>query len=189
MVIGNGCNTTLFHPEGDKNEDVTRWSKEEGPVYLYVGRVSIEKNIKTFVELPVKGTKVVVGRGPYLGYLKTNFPDVKYLGWKYGEELAAIYRSADIFVFPSKWDTFGQVMVEAMASGLPVAGYEVIGPKDVVLSGKTGFLHPTNLTIAAEEALKLFGAHGNCKACRAHAEKFSWEEATNQLLETQKLVK
>ena len=107
-----------------------------GPHLLYVGRVAVEKNIEAFLELKHPGTKIVVGDGPERGALTHRFPDVVFTGQLTGAALRDAYRSADVFVFPSRTDTFGNVMLESMACGTPVAGYPVMGPIDVIGTGK-----------------------------------------------------
>jgi len=137
-------------------------------VFLYVGRVSKEKNLEAFLSADLPGRKVVIGTGPHLPALKSRFPDVTFTGAKSGEELAQHYASADVFVFPSRTDTFGLVMLEAMASGVPVAAYPVTGPLDVVTSGVSGILDE-DLAKAARAALELDRAK-----VRADAFRFSW---------------
>ena len=147
------------------------------PIFLYVGRVAVEKNLCEFLDADVKGTKIVVGDGPDLGLLEKEYPDVIFKGLKRGNELADIYAAADVFVFPSKTDTFGIVMLEAMACGVPVAAYPVAGPGDIILDGKTGCLGD-NLKEAMEEALLL-----DRRDCRDFALKMTWGAATEQFLE------
>lgn len=148
----------------------------EGPVFLYVGRIATEKSIETFLELDLPGRKVVVGAGPQLDELKARYPDVVFTGKRTGEALAECYASADVFVFPSRTDTFGMVLLEAMASGLPIAALPVTGPIDVVTPGETGVLSE-DLRAAALEALKLDRDH-----IRAKAHDFSWEGAARLFL-------
>jgi glycosyltransferase involved in cell wall biosynthesis len=147
-----------------------------GPVQLYAGRVAVEKNIAAFLETKTPGTKVVVGDGPARAGLAAQYPDVRFLGAKFGEDLAAIYRAADVFVFPSRTDTFGLVMVEALASGVPVAGYPVPGPLDVVTDPKVGALDE-DLRTACLAAIDRDPAD-----CRRHAETFTWERCAAQFL-------
>ena len=146
------------------------------PVFMYVGRVAVEKNIEAFLALDLPGTKVVVGDGPQRASLAKRFPTVVFTGAKVGEELAAHFRSADVFVFPSRTDTFGLVLLEAMASGTPAAAFPVAGPIDVVAHGRSGFLSE-DLRAAALAALEL-----SRDAVRRHALGFSWEHATAQFL-------
>ncbi|ODA68918.1 GDP-mannose-dependent alpha-mannosyltransferase [Methyloligella halotolerans] len=149
----------------------------DGPVFLYVGRIAVEKNIEAFLSLDLPGKKVLTGGGPQAAMLEKKYPDAIFTGPKHGEELAEIYASADVFVFPSLTDTFGLVLLEAMASGVPVAAYPVCGPKDVVTDPAAGVLSE-DLRDAALKALELDGS-----AARAHALKFSWEVSADQFLE------
>ena len=135
---------------------------------MYVGRVAVEKNIKAFLDLALDGSKVVVGDGPQRAELEAAFPEVHFVGAKQGEDLAAHYASGDVFVFPSRTDTFGLVMLEALASGMPVAAYPVPGPLDVVDGAGVGILSE-DLGSATREAIKIDREH-----CREHALKFSW---------------
>ncbi len=148
------------------------------PVWLYAGRVAIEKNIKAFLELDLPGTKWVVGGGPQLKELKRRYKDVRFFGSVDTEELSYRYSQADCFVFPSITDTFGLVMVEALASGVPVAGYPVPGPLDVVTDPKVGALDP-DLRKAC-----LAAVDRDPQDCRRHAETFTWERCARQFLET-----
>lgn len=132
-IWSRGIDATLFRPEGARHEALERLP---GPLLLTVGRVAAEKNLEAFLGAQVPGTKVVVGDGPALPHLKQLYPRAVFLGALSGEELASAYRSADAFVFPSLTDTFGLVMIEALACGLPVAGFPVPGPLDIV--GSTG---------------------------------------------------
>jgi glycosyltransferase involved in cell wall biosynthesis len=129
-----GVDASVFHPDRARGDtyDLPR------PIWLYVGRVAIEKNLEAFLELPLPGTKVVVGDGPQRADLERQFPAVVWRGYRYGEELAAHYASADCFVFPSRTETFGNVILEALASGLPVASVPAPGPIDLVHEGKSG---------------------------------------------------
>ena len=144
------------------------------PIFLYVGRVAIEKNIEAFLEIKLPGSKWVVGDGPALSGLKEKYPDVNYLGVLQQEKLAAVYAAADVFVFPSKTDTFGLVLLEAMACGLPVAAYPVTGPIDVIGSSGAGAMD-ADLRTACLSALNI-----PREVARAHAEQFSWEAASLQ---------
>jgi glycosyltransferase involved in cell wall biosynthesis len=146
------------------------------PVFLYVGRVAVEKNIEAFLNLDLPGTKYVVGDGPMLCQLAETFPQVRFAGAKHGEELARYYAAADVLVFPSLTDTFGIVMLEALACGVPVVGYPVRGPADIIVQGKTGFFD-NDLRDAAVKALDLDPVQ-----CRAFAEKYSWERSVELFL-------
>ena len=148
----------------------------DGPVFLYVGRIATEKSIESFLDLDLPGRKVVVGAGPQLDELKARYPDVLFTGKRTGEALAECYASADVFVFPSRTDTFGMVLLEAMASGLPVAALPVTGPIDVVKPGVTGVLSE-DLRTAVLQALNLDRA-----TIRSKAHEFSWEGAARLFL-------
>ena len=170
MPWSRGVDIGLFRPRkvrlfGDK------------PVFLYVGRIAVEKNIKAFLDLGLPGRKVVVGSGPQTGELERHYPDVLFAGPKHGEDLAQAYASADVFVFPSLTDTFGLVLLEALASGVPVAAFPVSGPRDVITDHCAGVLG-TDLRAAALAALKL-----DRGAARAHALNYSWENSARQFLE------
>ena len=159
---GRGVDIDLFKP-GPKAD-----IPGEGPVLLYVGRIAVEKNIAAFLDLDVKGTKVVVGDGPMIERLRAQYPDTHFVGAKHGEELVTYYNAADAFVFPSHTDTFGLVMLEALACGVPVAAYPVMGPRDVITDEKAGCLND-DLALAVNTALKR-----NRDDCRAFAEQRSW---------------
>lgn len=146
------------------------------PIYLYVGRVAIEKNIEAFLELELPGSKWVVGDGPALEGIRKKYPEVNYLGVLNQPELAKVYAAADVFVFPSKTDTFGLVLLEAMACGLPVAAYPVTGPIDVLGDSPAGAMNE-DLKQACLDAVSI-----PRDVARAHAEKFSWKVASEQFL-------
>ncbi|HCL80213.1 MAG TPA: alpha-mannosyltransferase [Synergistaceae bacterium] len=166
-----GVDTELFAPGSADALEAPR------PRFLYVGRVAVEKNIEAFLRLDLPGSKIVTGAGPSLDHLRASYPDALFTGAKRGEELAAIYASCDVFVFPSCTDTFGVVMLEAAACGLPVAAFPVQGPLDVVRNGMTGVLD-RDLGRACIEALAI-----DSEACRAHALSFSWDACTEQFLD------
>lgn len=165
-----GVDTGLFRPRSDRLFG-------PGPVFLYVGRVSREKNIEAFLAADLPGRKVVVGAGPHREALEARFPAVLFTGPKTGEELARHYASADVFVFPSRTDTFGLVILEAMASGLPVAAYPVTGPVDIIEPGVSGVLSE-DLAAAATTALTL-----DRNAARAHALRYSWQNSALAFLD------
>jgi glycosyltransferase involved in cell wall biosynthesis len=165
-----GVNSELFRPRIKSYLDANR------PIYMYMGRVAIEKNIEAFLKLDLPGTKYVVGSGPDLETLRRKYPAVRFTGYKSDEELAKHIAAADVFVFPSRTDTFGMVMIEALACGIPVAAYPVQGPLDVIENGVTGCLSD-DLREAALEALKL-----NPERCRETAMKYTWEACTRQFL-------
>jgi glycosyltransferase involved in cell wall biosynthesis len=162
IIWSRGVDTTLFRPRPGDRFGVAR------PVFLYVGRVAVEKNIEAFLSLDLPGTKAVIGGGPLLDALRVKYPQALFLGPKFGDELAEYFAAADVFVFPSVTDTFGNVLLEALASGVPVAAYPVTGPKDIV-TPDVGCLN----TDLREAALCALGV--NREACRAYAEQFSWE--------------
>lgn len=145
------------------------------PIQLYVGRVAVEKNIEAFLACPYPGSKVVVGDGPELAALTARFPEVHFLGRKGGTELAGCYAGADVFVFPSTTDTFGLVMIEALACGTPVAALPVPGPVDIVTDA-VGALS-TQLERAIDAAL-----YCRRQACADYAAGFTWQAATDQFL-------
>jgi glycosyltransferase involved in cell wall biosynthesis len=146
------------------------------PVFLYVGRVAIEKNIEAFLDLDLPGTKVVVGDGPARAAMHRKFPEAKFLGPKAGEDLVRAYAASDVFVFPSRTDTFGLVVLEALACGTPVAAYPVQGPLDVVGGSDVAVLH-ADLDIACRDALAI-----PRERCRAFALGRSWQSCTRQFL-------
>ena len=170
MRWSRGVDTELFKPRR-----VRQFGKK--PVFLYVGRIAVEKNIKAFLDLDLPGRKVVVGSGPQEAELKRLYPEVIFAGSKEGEELARAYASADVFVFPSLTDTFGLVLLEALASGVPVAAFPVNGPKDVITDANAGVLSE-DLQAAALGALAL-----DKKAARAHAMTYSWEYSAQQFID------
>jgi glycosyltransferase involved in cell wall biosynthesis len=172
-----GVDTELFRPRGENEDELKDFGDLPRPVHLYVGRVAVEKNIQTFLDLDLDGSKVVVGDGPLLAELRRRYPQVRFLGTRQGEDLARCYAAADVFVFPSRTDTFGLVLLEALASGLPVAAYPVPGPLDVVDGVGVGCLDE-DLARAARSALAIPG-----KRCRAHALQFSWRRSAEQFLE------
>jgi glycosyltransferase involved in cell wall biosynthesis len=165
-----GVDHHIFHPQKVNKLKTTP------PIFLYVGRVAVEKNVDAFLELDLPGSKWVAGAGPAVDRIRTRFPEVNYLGVLSQQELAEVYASADVFVFPSKTDTFGLVLLEALACGLPVAAYPVTGPLDVIGDSKAGALHD-DLRTACMNALALSRSDAV-----EHARKFSWRTATEQFL-------
>ena len=163
-----GVDADIFRPQPSERLN------SAPPIFLYVGRVAVEKNVEAFIELDLPGSKWVVGTGPALERIRSRFPKVNYLGLLDREELAKVYAAADVFVFPSKTDTFGLVLLEAMSCGLPVAAYPVTGPRDVIGASKAGVLHE-DLRTACLEALKLDRADA-----LARAALFTWRAATEQ---------
>ena len=146
------------------------------PIALYLGRVAVEKNIRDFLELDLPGSKVVIGDGPAREQLEQDYPEAHFLGYLQNGELARHLASVDVMVFPSRTDTFGLVMLEAMACGVPVATYPVEGPLDVIVNGVNGWMDE-DLQAATLKALEVERA-----SCRQFAEGYSWEACTHQFL-------
>jgi len=165
-----GVDTDHFHPRREGEPDL--FADLPRPVFLYVGRVAVEKNIEAFVALDLPGSKVVVGPGPQLEELKEKYPDVHFKGSKSGAELAAHYACADVFVFPSLTDTFGLVILEAMAAGTPVAAYPAPGPIDLIPGSGAGVLALTATEGLREACLQCLDLDRG--RVRAFAETFSW---------------
>jgi glycosyltransferase involved in cell wall biosynthesis len=168
--VAGGVDTTLFRPR-----DVDLCLPQ--PVFLCVGRVAVEKNLAAFLALDLPGTKVVVGDGPARAELERDYPDAVFLGALHGEALAKVYAAADVFVFPSRTDTFGLVLLEALASGLPVAAFPVAGPRDVIGATEVGVLDEDlrsaclgALTIARED-------------CVAFAANHTWDASTRAFID------
>ncbi len=169
-----GVDLSIYSPG---KEDI--YDAYEGPIFLYVGRIAVEKSIEDFLSLDLPGTKVVVGEGPQRAELEVKYPDVVFTGPKFNEDLAAHYRAADVFVFPSRTDTFGLVNVEALGSGVPVAAYPVRGPLDILSDAAPGCgAMNEDLRQACLDALE----NRDVEACRHHATKFSWEAAARQFV-------
>jgi len=167
---GRGVDTDLFRPRDKGFLDLPR------PIWLYFGRVAVEKGIGDFLDLELPGSKLVVGDGPETASLKRRYPGAVFAGYRHGEDLAAHIAACDAFVFPSRTDTFGLVLLEAMACGVPVAAYPVTGPVDVIVDGVNGVLGE-DLRRAALAALAIDPA-----ACRKHALAHSWAACTRQFL-------
>jgi len=163
-----GVDVTLFRP-GPKD----LW-RSPRPIWLYVGRVAVEKNLEAFLSLHLPGTKAVIGDGPARGSLEERFPNVVFTGYKHGEDLARHMAAADVFVFPSRTDTFGLVLLEALATGTPVAAFPVPGPLDVIADPAVGCLDE-DLARAARNALSL-----DRDACRTYALGYSWQACADQ---------
>ncbi|MAT84053.1 MAG: alpha-mannosyltransferase [Gammaproteobacteria bacterium] len=168
VVWGRGVDTDRFRP-------APREARAR-PRLLYVGRVAVEKNIEAFLDLDIDAEKRVVGDGPARTELARRHSDVRWLGYRHGDALVAEYAQADAFVFPSRTDTFGLVMLEAMACGTPVAGYPVTGPRDVVTEGVNGCLDD-DLEAAVRRALVL-----DRRRCRAHALTLGWPQVAERLV-------
>jgi 1,2-diacylglycerol 3-alpha-glucosyltransferase/glucuronosyltransferase len=165
-----GVDTDLFSPERAIALPLPK------PIFVYVGRVAIEKNLAAFLVLDLPGSKLVIGDGPQTEELKQRFPDAYFYGTLEGEALAAHLAAADVLVFPSRTDTFGIVQLEALASGVPVAAYAVPGPQDVVGEHPVGALDD-DLTAACLKALTV-----SRDACRAFALQRSWDESARQFV-------
>ena len=172
-----GIDTDLFFP-GKQNlfQDLPR------PVALYVGRLAVEKNVEEFLQMPWHGSKAVVGQGPDEEILQKKYADAHFMGKKTGIALADHYRSADVFVFPSRTDTFGLVLIEALACGLPIAAHNVIGPRDIVINDKLGYLDE-DLSKAADKAL----TSGLPEDRSNHVgQNYNWQVAMEQFLSATK---
>jgi glycosyltransferase involved in cell wall biosynthesis len=166
-----GVDTDLFTPEEREPLDVPR------PLFVYAGRVAVEKNIGAFLQLDLPGTKCVIGDGPALAGLRRSYPEVLFTGYRFGKALARHIAAADVFVFPSRSDTFGLVLLEAVACGVPVAAYPVTGPLDVVKAGETGIMDE-DLRTAALQALELDRGR-----CRTEALGHTWTQASHAFLD------
>jgi hypothetical protein len=172
-----GVDTEIFRPSPPLDLGLPT------PLFLYVGRVSVEKNIEAFLELDLPGSKIVAGNGPALDFLRRRFPEVHFHGILSSGELARLYSSADVFVFPSRTDTFGLVMLEALACGTPVAAFPVQGPNDVVGGSGVAVLDH-DLRRAATAALRI-----DRQGCRDYALARSWTAATAQFVALQRPVR
>ena len=167
-----GVDLDLFKPEPREDWNLPR------PIFIYVGRVAVEKNISAFLDLDLPGSKIVVGGGPQLASLRRRYPLVHFAGARHGESLSRAYAGADVFVFPSLTDTFGLVILEALACGTPVAAFDVTGPKDV-LADAAGRIGAVNMDLR-QAVMDALGA--DRAACRAHAERYSWRSCTEMFL-------
>lgn len=171
-----GVDLETFTPRAGESPHVTGCAR---PRFLYVGRVSVEKNIEAFLGLDLPGTRIVAGEGPALARLRQRFADARFVGILGPEELARLYSSVDVFVFPSRTDTFGLVLLEALACGTPVAAFPVQGPLDVVGNSDVACLSD-DLRAAAVHALRI-----PRERCRLYAERFSWRAASEQFIALQ----
>ncbi len=165
-----GVDTAQFHPR-DADLGLPR------PVFICVGRVAVEKNLEAFLDLDLPGSKVIVGDGPARAALAARYPQAAFLGARQGEALTEAYAAADVFVFPSKTDTFGLVLLEALASGLPVAAFPVTGPRDVIGTAPVGVLHD-DLRTACLAALSI-----SRQACLDFAERHTWQASARAFLD------
>jgi glycosyltransferase involved in cell wall biosynthesis len=167
---GRGVDTRLFNPDSPAALDLPR------PIFMTMGRVAVEKNIEAFLSLALPGSKVVVGDGPQRTALEQKYPNVRFLGEKIGADLTAQLAAADVFVFPSRTDTFGVVQLEALACGTPVAAFPVTGPLDVIADHPVGALDE-DLRCACLRALEV-----SRQACRNFALERSWENSARQFI-------
>lgn len=165
-----GVDTDLFSPDRAIKLDLPR------PIFISVGRIAVEKNLEAFLSLDLSGTKVVIGEGPQEAALRKRFPDAIFMGLLENGKLSGHLAAADVFVFPSRTDTFGVVQLEALASGIPVAAFPVTGPKDVIGNNPIGALND-DLRIACLDALK-----ASRQACRDYALAHSWESSARQFV-------
>lgn len=165
-----GVDTELFRPRPND------YFNYQGPIFLYAGRVAVEKNIEAFLKLDLPGTKVVIGDGPHRELLMGKYPSARFTGYLRGEALATAIAAADVFVFPSRTDTFGVVLLEALACGVPIAGFPVQSCKDVINNNRVGILDE-NLRTAALVALDL-----KANDCREYAVNYSWDKCTRQFI-------
>ena len=171
-----GVDTNLYRPRSEAKTASGPFGQVQRPVYLYVGRVAVEKNLPAFLALDLPGSKIVVGDGPARDGLMKQFPQVQWRIANGDAELSRYFAALDAFVFPSLTDTFGLVMLEALASGVPVAAFPVPGPLDVLAGSQAGVLDP-DLRQAALRALDI-----DPQTCRRHALNFSWDHVTDQFL-------
>jgi glycosyltransferase involved in cell wall biosynthesis len=169
-VWPGAVDTRVFRPGERDHLNLPR------PISLYAGRVAVEKNIDAFLDLDLPGSKVVIGDGPALADLRHRYPGVHFLGYRHGEELAGLMSSADVFVFPSRTDTLGLVILESMACGVPVAAFPVPGPADLITDGGNGALDE-DLRDAVFRALSVDG-----DSCAEFAARFSWGASTRRFL-------
>lgn len=175
IVWGRGVDSEVFKPSR-KAPDTLKGKVLTYPILMNVGRVSVEKNLEAFYELDMPGTKIQVGDGPMLETYKKLYPDVIYVGSQKGEELARLYSKAQVMVFPSKSDTFGLVMIEAMRCGTPVAAFPVTGPKDIVLNLKNGYMSD-DLAMAVTASKMIL-----TEDVLRYSEQFTWENATEKFV-------
>lgn len=173
VVVPLGVDTELF--ERDPAPVPEQFQK---PVFVYFGRLAIEKNPEEFLKLDLPGTKVVMGSGPLFPMLQKKYPEARFLGaYKVGKEFVSKLSQCDVFVFPSRTETFGLVVLEALACGIPVAAHEVMGPRDILTEGKDGYLSD-NLQEAALKCLEL-----SREDCRTKALQYSWEHSADAFIQ------
>jgi glycosyltransferase involved in cell wall biosynthesis len=178
-----GIDNTLFHPLHTPHPALSDLPR---PIMLNVGRVAVEKNLTAFLDIPVAGTKVVVGGGPDLEVMRARYPDAVFLGPLSGEALASAYCAADVFVFPSRTDTFGLVMIEALACGVPVAAYPVPGPLDIIGPDGRGPRNDLPMTVGAldNDLVTAIARALRCDrlAAAVYGAGYSWDSATDQFV-------
>lgn len=174
QIWSRGVDTAMFNRDGPQHPALENLPR---PLLLSVGRVAIEKNLDSFLGAEISGTKIVVGDGPALAEMKRRYPQTVFMGTLQGEQLAQAYRAADVFVFPSATDTFGLVMIEALACGVPVAALPVAGPLDVLAGASGAAALDQDLTAAITKALKLDRA-----AAAAFGARQSWDSCTDQFV-------
>lgn len=172
VIMSRGVDTDLFAPREQKD-----LLNGERPTFLYLGRVAVEKNIEAFLSLDLPGSKHVIGDGPAMQSLRKAHPDVCFHGYMTGSDLVDHLASADVMVFPSLTDTFGLVILEALACGVPVAAYPVQGPVDIIENGRSGFVDE-NLRSAAAGAMYV-----SPESCRARALEYSWDRVGQQFFD------
>jgi glycosyltransferase involved in cell wall biosynthesis len=172
-IWSRGVDIEQFHPS-KRGIDGGLFKDLPKPVFAYVGRVAVEKNIEAFLKIDLPGSKVIIGGGPALEELRAKYPDAHFAGPKFGEDLARHYADADVFVFPSFTDTFGLVILEAAACGTPVAGFVAPGPQDI-LPGTGAGIVDVDLQKACLEALKC-----SREDARALAERYSWRACAEE---------
>lgn len=177
IVWSRGVDIKVFKPRGKDALDLPR------PIFLTASRIAPEKNIEAFLEMELPGSKVVVGDGQARAALQRRHPEVHFTGYQFGEDLARLYSAADVFVFPSRTDTFGVTMLEANACGVPVAAYPVTGPIDVVQQNVTGVLN-SDLQAACLAALNL-----DAQACLDYARTCTWEKCAQTVIESLAMIR
>lgn len=167
-VVPLGVDTERF----TRSAPPAEWAAQ-GPVFVYVGRLAVEKSVEEFLKADLPGTKLLIGDGPQRKMLERRYPAAIFVGYQHGHRLVSWLSCGDVFVFPSRTETFGLVILEALACGIPVAAHEVMGPRDIITAGVDGYLGD-DLAAAARACLSLNRAHARETACR-----FTWEKAAD----------